>query len=134
LTGHLSSLESTIQGMQLLSTMKQVSVVSEAVGTATKLIDTGVDVMNLSNEALYSIVHKGDAAATPPVKILKSDEAMDQIFESATGISKSDMPPVDEIKEANVHEGIKSFKDIVEGIVDAKEAWDFVARTSTQGG
>ena len=34
----------------------------------------------------------------------------------------------------NVHEGIKSFKDIVEGIVDAKEAWDFVARTSTQGG
>ena len=134
LTGHLSSLESTIQGMQLLSTMKQVSVVSEAVGTATKLIDTGVDVMNLSNEALYSIVHKGDASATPPVKILKSDEAMDQIFESATGISKSDMPPVDEIKEANVHEGIKSFKDIVEGIVDAKEAWDSVARTSTQGG
>ncbi len=137
LTGHLSSLESTIQGMQLLSTMKQVSMISETVGTATKLIDTGVDVLNLSNEAWFSITHKGDASATPPARILKSDEAFGQIIESVTGISENDMAPINEldgVKPSKIREGVMTIQEIVDGIVEAKEAWNFVNRTSTQGG
>ena len=152
-TGHLASLESTIQGMQLLSAMKQIDVIGEAVGTATKLIDAGIDVINLSNDAgfldiplkyvptapaqIISMVSESDDLTISdllPEKVLKPGEIIDQAIDSATGISKDDMPPVDELKEANVHEGIKSIKDIVEDIVDAKEAWEFVARTSTQGG
>lgn len=110
----------------LTPVMKQVGVISKAVGEATKLIDAGIDVINLSNEAGFPDV----PSDLLPEKILKPGEVVETL-ETIAGIPANDSSVIEDFKKANVAEGVKSIQEIVDGLVDAREAWDFVARTST---
>lgn len=131
LKGHLSGLESTVQGMKLLSGFKQIGIVSDAVSTANKFIDAGVDVLNLSREAVHSVVHKGDASALAPEKVLKIDEIKDRLIQTVTGITESEMSVMDDFSQADIGEGKNQIEKIVDGLREIQQGWKFVARTRT---
>lgn len=131
LKGHLSGLESTIQGMKLLSGFKQIGIVSDAVSTANKFIDAGVDVLNLSREAVHNVVHKGDASVLAPKKVLKIDEIKDQVIQTVTGATESEMSAMDDFGDADIVKGKNDLKKIVDGLREIQQGWNFVARTRT---
>ncbi len=137
LKGQLAMMESTGEGMKLLSVIEHAGIVNEATKTATQLVDAGIEVANLTNETLFHIVHNGNEAAVEPVKLIKSDEAAKQFEKSAIGIAEKGLDAIVDLKKdrlSQVQKGVNKIQNIVQELVNAKEEWDFYSRTRVQGG
>ena len=131
LKGHLSALEGTVKGMKLLSVLKQTDMISEAVGAATKIINAGVDVANLSYETWVSTAYKGRESEAPDWRILRSDEAIDHAVETITGKPKSDTSFVDDVKNMDVYKGKENIESIVETIRNMMRFQEYKSKART---